>query len=318
MAPRSQEQPPRRALVLGASGQVGRHAVAALAARGLEVTGTFAAHPAPGLRRLDVLDDAAVAACVREVRPDVCLLASAFTHVDGCEQDPARAEAANARAPGVVAAACRGVGARVIFLSTEYVFDGTAGPYGEADPTSPVSAYGRTKLEGEARVLAADPRNVAVRTTVVFSHDPAGLNFVMQLLARLGAGERFRVPADQRSSPTYGPDLAAVLAALCEEELPARLAACSPAPQLLNVAGDEVLDRHAFAVRVARALGLDAGLLDPIATSALGQKAARPLQAGLRVDRLRALGHGLRPLDEALADVARRAGRRVPPALAPK
>lgn len=148
-----------------------------------------------------------------------------------------------------------------------------------------------------------------MRTTVVFSHDPAGLNFVMQLLARLGTGQRFRVPADQLSSPTYAPDLAAVLAELCGEDLPSRLAALSPVPQILNVAGDEVLDRHAFARRVAAALRLDPGLLDPVPTSALGQKAPRPLRAGLRVDRLCALGHGLRALDVALAEVASRAGR---------
>jgi dTDP-4-dehydrorhamnose reductase len=229
--------------------------------------------------------------------------------VERCEEEPALALATNARAPGVVAAACREVGARVLFLSTEYVFDGAAGPYGEGDLTSPVSVYGRTKLEGERRVLAADPRNVAIRTTVVFSHDAAGTNFVMQLLARLSASQRMRVPADQLSSPTYAPDLAEVIALLCGEDLPRRLAAFAPAPQILNVAGPEVLDRHAFAVRAARVLGLPEGLLDPVETAALGQKATRPLRAGLRIDRLHALGLSMRGVDEALRDLARRAGR---------
>lgn len=292
----------RRALVIGASGQVGRHVAAALRARGWEVTGTYAAHPAPGLRRLDVLDDPAVEACIREVAPAVCVLSAAMTNVERCEAEPERAEAANARAPGVVAAACRQVGARLLYLSTEYVFDGTSGPYGEEDPPSPVSVYGRTKLEGERRILAADPANLAVRTTVVFSHDPAGTNFVMQLLARLGKGERMRVPADQLSSPTYAPDLGDALGQLCEPDVPDRLSRF-PAPQVLNVVGPEVVDRHTFAVRAARALGLDPGLLDAVETAALGQKARRPLRAGLRVDRLRALGLRMRSLDEALADV---------------
>lgn len=292
----------RRALVIGASGQVGRHVAAALRARGWEVTGTYAAHPAPGLRGLDVLDDPAVEACIREVAPAVCVLSAAMTNVERCEAEPERAEAANARAPGVVAAACRQVGARLLYLSTEYVFDGTSGPYGEEDPPSPVSVYGRTKLEGERRILAADPANLAVRTTVVFSHDPAGTNFVMQLLARLGKGERMRVPADQLSSPTYAPDLGDALGQLCEPDVPDRLSRF-PAPQVLNVVGPEVVDRHTFAVRAARALGLDPGLLDAVETAALGQKARRPLRAGLRIDRLRALGLRMRSLDEALADV---------------
>jgi dTDP-4-dehydrorhamnose reductase len=295
----------RRALVIGASGQVGRHAAAALRARGWDVAGTYATHPAPGLRRLDVLDDAAVDACLREVAPAVCVLSSAMTNVERCEAEPEAAEASNARAPGVVAAASRRAGARVLFLSTEYVFDGTAGPYREEDPTSPVSVYGRTKLEGERRVLAGDPANLAVRTTVVFSHDPAGMNFAMQLLSRLGKGERMRVPSDQLSSPTYAPDLGEALAELCEPGAPARLARFA-SPQLLNVAGPEVLDRHAFAVRAARALGLDPALLDAVGTASLGQRARRPLRAGLRIDRLRALGLSVRPLDEALADVRAR------------
>jgi len=189
-----------RALVIGASGQVGQHVAEALRERGWDVTGTFASRPGAGLRRLDVLDDEAIASCVREVRPDVCVLSAALTNVDGCEEEPARAEAANARAPGVFADSCRAIGARVVLLSTEYVFDGTAGPYSEGDAPSPINVYGRTKLEGEARVLAADPRNLAVRTTVVFSHDPGGSNFVMQLLGRLSAGRTYR--HGSRGSPS--------------------------------------------------------------------------------------------------------------------
>jgi dTDP-4-dehydrorhamnose reductase len=298
-----------RALVIGAAGQVGRHAVAALRARGADVVGADLARAAEGLRPLELRDDAAVAACLREVRPAVCVLSAALTNVERCEEEPALAEATNARAPGVVAAACREVGARVLFLSSEYVFDGAAGPYGEGDATNPLSVYGRTKLEGERRVLAADPRNVVIRTTVVFSHDPGGSNFVMQLLARLSASQRMRVPADQLSSPTYAPDLAEAIARLCDADLAPRLATLAPAPQILNVVGPEVLDRHAFAVRAARILGLPEELLDPVATAALGQKAARPLRAGLRIDRLRALGLSMRGVDEALRDLARRAGR---------
>lgn len=299
----------RRALVIGASGQVGRHVTAALRARGWDVTGTYASRVGPGLRVLDVEDDEAVRACVRELRPAVCVLASALTAVDRCEEEPERAEAVNARAPGIVARACRDVGGRVVYLSTEYVFDGTAGPYREEDPPSPASVYGRTKLEGEVAVLAVDPRNVAVRTTVVFSHDPGGMNFVMQLRASLGARKRMRVPADQISSPTYAPDLADAIAELSAREglgLPPR----TRAPQILNVAGPEVLDRHAFAVRAARALGLDPELLDPIETKALGQKAPRPLRAGLLIDRLVSLGLRMRPLDEALAELRARSGGR--------
>jgi dTDP-4-dehydrorhamnose reductase len=285
----------RRALVVGASGQVGRSAARALAAAGYAVTGTYAAHAAPGLVPLDLRDDGAIRALVREVRPAVCVLASALTQVDRCEDEAALAEALNARAPGVVAEACREEGARLVHLSTEYVFDGAAGPYGEDDPPSPLCAYGATKLEGERLVLARTPDALVLRTTVVYSWDPGGKNFVMQLRERLGAGQRMRVPVDQISSPTYAPDLAAAIVAL---------APCRDVAGVLNVVGPDVVDRMTFAVAAAHALGLDERLLDPVTTASLGQRARRPLRAGLRIGRLRSLGVGMRGIAEALADLA--------------
>ena len=144
-------------------------------------------------------------------------------------------------------------------------------------------------------MLAADPANLSVRTTVVFSFSPGDRNFVMQLLERLGAGQPMRVPDDQVSSPTYAPFLGEALARLA-----------GTASGVLNVAGPEVLDRVTFARRLARALGLDPALVAPARTSELGQRARRPLSAGLRIDRLRALGVEPPSLDEALADLARR------------
>lgn len=282
------------ALVVGASGQVGRHASRALADRGWRVVGTGNTRAGGGLVPLDLADEAAVARLVGEVRPGLCVLAAALTNVERCEAEPALAEALNARAPAAAAAACRAAGGRTVYLSTEYVFDGSAGPYREDDPVCPVSAYGRTKLAGERAVLVADPAALAVRTTVVFSWSPGDRNFLMQLVERLGAGEPMRVPQDQVSSPTYAPFLGEAIA-----ELAAR------ASGILNVAGPEVMDRFAFATRAASALGLDPRLVVPVRTAELGQRARRPLRAGLRVDRLRSLGISPPALEAALADVAR-------------
>ena len=280
------------ALVIGAAGQVGRNLEPALQAAGWNVVGADL-RGAPFLA-LDVGDDAAVRRCLHDVRPSLCILSAALTNVERCESEPEAAEALNARAPVVVAEACRELGARVVYLSTEYVFDGERGPYSEDDPPCPLSAYGRTKLEGERAVLAADPMNLSVRTTVVFSHHRGDVNFMMQLIDRLGRGERMRVPVDQRSSPTYAPWLGEAVAALAGR-----------ATGVLNVAGPEVLDRHAFAQRAAKALGLDASLLDPVRTADLQQRARRPLQAGLRIDRLRALGITPPTLEAWLTEVAR-------------
>lgn len=289
----------RAALVIGASGQVGREASRALRAAGWDVTGTCHARPGGGLVPLDLRDEAATRRLVGAVGPDLCVLSSALTNVDRCEEEPTLAGAMNARAPAVVAEACRKAGARVFFLSTEYVFDGTAGPYREDDPPSPVSVYGATKLQGERNVLAAAAGNLVLRTTVVYSFHPGDKNFAMQLLERLRRGERMRVPADQVSSPTYAADLGGAIAAL----------AGRAAGGVLHAAGPDVLGRHQFAVRAARTLGLDASLLDAVPTATLAQRARRPLSAGLRIDRLRALGLSMRGVDEGLADFARLCGR---------
>lgn len=288
---------------MGASGQIGRNAAASLRARGWDVVGTRSARAAPELLPLDLRDEGAIRSLVREVRPDLCVLSAALTNVDRCEEEPTLAERVNARAPQVVAAASREAGAPVVYLSTEYVFDGTAGPYAEDDPACPISVYGATKLAGERHVLAADPRNLSVRTTVVFSFHEGDANFAMQLLRRLGAGERMRVPRDQVSTPTYGPDLGEAIAQLVD----------GGASGVVNVVGPDLLDRHELACRAARALGLPGELLEPVETAALGQRARRPLRAGLRTDRLAALGIAARGVDEALADFARRAGRAAAP-----
>jgi len=134
-----------------------------------------------------------------------------MTHVDRCEAEPAAAEAANATGPGVLAALCQEIGALLVHVSTDYVFDGSGTrPYTEADPPAPRSVYGRTKLEGERRVLAAQAGALVVRTAWVFG---PGRNFVRTILEAAARAERGEAPAlrvvdDQRGSPTYSGDLA--------------------------------------------------------------------------------------------------------------
>jgi dTDP-4-dehydrorhamnose reductase len=127
-------------------------------------------------------------------------------------------------------------------------------------------------------VREANPRAVVIRTTVVYGPEPQGKNFVYQLLRRVRAGEGMRVPVDQVSSPTYNRDLAAASVELAERDLAG----------VINIAGDGVLDRFAFARLACEVFGLDATSIDPVGTAALGQRAKRPLRAGLRIDRARA------------------------------
>jgi dTDP-4-dehydrorhamnose reductase len=289
-----------RALILGASGQVGAALAEQLTARGHQWIGTYAHMPRPGLLPLDITDADATRRLVDQTAPDWVFCASALTHVDYCEEHPEEAFRLNRDAPALVGRAAAHRGAGIVFYSTEYVFDGEGGPYAEDSPVQPISVYGRSKLEGERAVCEANSRAAIVRTTVVYGPEPQGKNFVYQLLRRGRAGQRMKAPHDQISSPTYNADLAAASVELTERGLGG----------VYHVAGPEALDRHAFARLACRVFGLDEALLDPVTTSALGQRAARPLRAGLRIDRARALlasplrgpAEGLRAMREAIGE----------------
>ncbi len=268
-----------QALVIGASGQVGAALCRRLRAAGHGVVGTHGRVAQPDTRHLDLTDTAATERLIAELRPDCVFCPAGLTAVDYCEDHPNEAFAANRDAPAAAARAAAKRGSGFIYYSTEYVFDGVAGPYAEDDPVNPVSVYGRSKLEGEQAVRADNRQAIVIRTTVVYGPEPQGKNFVYQMLRRAQASEVMWVPADQRSSPTYNEDLAAASLALVERSFHG----------IVHVAGPEIMDRHAFALRVCQVFALDAALLTPVTTAELGQRARRPLNAGLRIDRARAL-----------------------------
>jgi len=189
----------RRLLLFGVSGQVGSE-LRRLIGDGWELH-------APSETAVDFRDSAALRSFVRSVRPDAVVNAAAYTAVDQAESQVELAEAINAVAPQVLAEEAERLGALLVHYSTDYVFDGTGTrPYREDDPPAPLSAYGRTKLEGERRILASGARAVILRTSWVFS--PYGQNFLLTMRRLLGERESVRVVSDQRGAPTAAHALA--------------------------------------------------------------------------------------------------------------
>lgn len=279
-----------RALVVGASGLVGSALVEGLREDGI---GTYRSRPRPGLLRLDATDRAAFARCISESRADVIFLPAAEANVDWCEQHPEEARRLNLEP--VDAAIEVADGRRIVAYSSDYVFDGEAGPYREPDPPHPLSVYGAIKLEIESRLLGRG--HTIVRTTTVFGHEePPAKNFVLRLVASLGRGETARVPADQVSTPTYADDLAR-----------ASIRIAGAGSGIWHVAGPDLVDRAELARRAARAFGLPSDGISAVATADLSQAARRPLRGGLLCDRYAAaFGAAGRPLDEALRDLRAR------------
>ncbi len=266
-------------LVVGASGQVGEHLVTALADRGATVVGTRFGQDVAGLTQLDFRDPGQVDAVLDEVRPDALVVPAAQPNVDLCEREPEATYDINVRGTAVLARAAAARGLRMVWLSTDYLFDGTAGPYPETAEALPIQEYGRQKLAGEHFLLATLSDPLIVRTNVVYGWERVGKNFVQRLVKTLSAGEPMRAPVDQFSTPTYAPNLAAIVAELLERGVTG----------VVNVSGPDFTDRHTLACAAARAFGLDPEAIAKVTTPDLGQDAPRPLRAGLTVDRVRAL-----------------------------
>jgi dTDP-4-dehydrorhamnose reductase len=259
-------------LIVGASGQVGHHLALAAERRGLPWGGTFHANPRPGLEALDVRDAAAVARVVGAARPAYLMVPAAAAHVERCELEAQRTYGVNVVGTSHLVNAANAVGAVVVYFSSDYVFDGHAGPYDEFAPTNPISQYGAQKLSAEHLIMQRAHEALIVRTTVVYGLEPQGKNFIYRLLAALRKGEEIAVPMDQISTPTYAPALADAVFDLL----------AAGVRGIINVAGRDLVTREEFARVAASAFGEDPSLVRPVLTSELGQAAPRPLRAGLR------------------------------------
>ena len=239
-------------------------------------------------RQVDLADRKAVAALVAELAPDWVINAAAMTDVDGCEKDARAAQQANVDIPENLAAVCGATGAGLVHISTDYVFDGKRGPYGEGDAANPLSCYGQLKLESEG-ILKKMERVLVVRTLWLYGYVPqVGSNFLTWMLGSLSSGQPLRVFADQWGNPTYSRDLARALVALCGQE----------ARGLLHVGGATFMTRWEMAREIACFFGIDGALIEPVPTRAAELPAERPLRSGLRTDALEA-ALGRRPMSFA-------------------
>ncbi len=198
-----------KVLVTGARGMLGRDLCEALSGR-QEVVGV-------DLEDFDVTVEAAVRDALAAAKPEAVVHCAAWTDVDGCERDPTRAFQHNAQGTWNVAAAAAETGAAVVYMSTDYVFDGKKGePYTEFDAPNPLNVYGASKLAGEGAVRDLVPRHYIVRSAWLFG--AGGENFVSTILKAAADRDEIRVVGDQFGSPTYARDLADAIANLVLSE----------------------------------------------------------------------------------------------------
>ena len=255
-----------RILVTGAGGMLGRDVVRAAREHGHEVL-------AHARAELDATDANAVHEAVAAARADAVVNCAAWTDVDGAESDPEGAHAVNAKGAGNVARAAAAAGARLVHVSTDYVFDGAKRtPYVESDPTGPRSAYGASKLAGEREVAAAGGSHAIARSSWLFG--ARGRNFAATMLALAAERDEVRVVTDQVGCPTYTGHLAAALLELAGSEQDG----------VVHLAGEGRCSWHDFAVEIFRQAGVECRVL-PCTTAEMPRPAPRPAFSALASER---------------------------------
>ena len=260
-----------RILVTGASGQLGYDVERELERRGIEHLGTSS-------RELDITDRAAVEHLMQSYRPDAVIHCAAYTKVDLAEDEPERCWAVNADGTRNLAAACREIGAKLLYISTDYVFPGTGEQFRRTDdPVSPVNTYGRSKLAGELAVQSLLETYFIVRISWVFGKN--GNNFVKTMLRLAETKAELSVVCDQIGSPTYTADLAPLLCDMVQTERYG----------VYHATNEGTCAWSEFAEAIFELAGRQV-VVHPIPTSAYPTRAVRPLNSRMSKECLHSNG----------------------------
>lgn len=287
-----------RVLLTGGHGLVGRPLTRLLRAAGHDVLALDLPSVAPESERLDVTDAAALAVRCASFRPEHVAHLAAWTDVDGCEREPAKAERANAQGARNVAKACAAVGAPMLYVSTDYVYDGAKrAPYTVDDAVLPLSHYGRSKLAGEFAVQLIAPEWRIVRCQSIYGHGKKSL--VDFILDSVDAGRPLRGVTDQTVTPSYAEDVAAALLAVLER--------AAPGLYLASNAGS--CTGHGWVSKTLELAGRGDVEVAACSMRDFDRPAARPAHSVFDLTALTAAtGHTPRAWDAALADYIGRRG----------
>jgi dTDP-4-dehydrorhamnose reductase len=256
-----------RILITGSGGFIGSNLYRVLKEKSFDVFGVDIKSNETVDYVCDISDRKQIEDYLEQIKPNKIVHFSAFSNVEKCETEKDYAYKSNVIATKNLCDYCRRHNCMVVYISTDYVFDGVDGNYSESSPTNPIQYYGVTKLEGE-KLVAKLKRFIILRPTVVFGWDPMGMNFFMQVMRKLKAGQELYVPDDQISNPTYVLDLCQAIT---------RIIALPPGNGIFLSTGPVAYSRFNFAKIIAKEFSLNEKLIIPKKTSEMSQIAKRPL-----------------------------------------
>ena len=266
-------------LVTGASGLLGTRVCELAMQENYEVISVHSQHsPQFGTPlRLDLVDRTATGEAFEKTKPDVVVHAAALSDVDKCERERELAWKINVEGTSTIARLCHKYDCFLVYVSTDYVFDGDRGSYRETDPTNPINHYGVTKLRGEDRVKQSDTVHCITRTSVIYGSNPAAgkTNFGLWVIEKLKKKEEVKTVTDQWNSPTLNTNLASMILEIVDKRHTGTI----------HLAGATRLSRHEFAKEIARKFNLDQIFLKPVSCKEMPWLAKRPKDSSLNVDK---------------------------------
>lgn len=281
-------------VVLGANGLIGRHVVRVLQAAGLPWAGFYRSRQEANLSYLDITDRDCVESVIRSIQP-ACVFHCANTSggVDYCQFHPEASRRFHVEATRHIGNACADAGARLVYISSDYVFPDRDQPVRENDPSGPLNIYGALKLESEQWIALNVPYYTVVRTTNVYGWDPQTItpNYVMSIYRAVSSGTPFAAPSYLWGNPTYAQDLARVMVELVH----------NAANGIFHVVGPDYVSRYDWALAACRYLGLDSSLVHEV-RELPANVVPRPIRLTLNTDKVQTVCESpLRGLVEGLA-----------------
>ncbi|MFP4548577.1 MAG: dTDP-4-dehydrorhamnose reductase [Fidelibacterota bacterium] len=270
-------------LITGVNGMLGSVLAARLSGNyqvnGLDIHPTLKKDLNIQYYQADITDIKKLNSLTQKIEPLMIINCASLTNVDACEAEPEKARAINVGGVENLIELCQSSNAHLIQISTDYVFDGTSGPYSENDETNPINHYGKTKLEAELALVESGINWTILRTNVLFSEDLSEkASFVSWVYNNLKNNEKINVVNDQFGNPTFVNHLAYAIEKIIERD----------AHGIYHYSGRDYLNRFEFALQIADAFELDNRLINKTTTRSLKQMAPRPYKAGLKSDKIEA------------------------------